>query len=193
MALSERSQVDISDCGEQGHAMLEFALVLPIIILVFVGTVEFTNFFRIREYMTLVGREAGYIAFRECFDLEATSCKGTDNQIDACLSKHAFTITEALGSRLPGAGLSLSFWKWDPVAEQAELLGITLKTTDGKPTKSYYSDTRIELELKSVMETHEVIVISEVFFPFPFIFDDPNAKYTKKIMPDTELYNVTIF
>lgn len=179
---------------EQGHAILELGLILPIIILVFVGTVEFTNFFRYREYMTLVGREAANVAFRECFDRGEQQCGvGELSKIDVCLTKNSQDITKALKGRLPTAGLTLSFWEWDPDAEQAELLGITLDYTSKDPTRSNWSDVRVKKQLKAVMEKHEVIVIAEVFFQFPFFFDNPQGAYAKPIMPDLELYHAVVY
>lgn len=168
-----------------GNALIEFALVLPLILMIFVGTIEFSRMFRVKEMMTLASREAAHEAFRECFDTERQLCSGTISKVDACLTYYAQRIDETVKNFLPGVTLTISMYVWDSKTQTADMIGITLDQNK-QYTRTDYDQQKVKANFKELLEKQEVIVIGEVYYDFPLFF---NAG----IIPDLELYDVTIF
>ncbi len=76
------------NCGarmdERGVAMLELALCVPLVVLLFLATLEIAQLLRVTQLANVLSREAGNVAFRLCADfaepdgMEATQSRSAD-------------------------------------------------------------------------------------------------------------------
>ncbi len=208
---------------EKGNAILEFAIVLPLIFALFLATVEFTRIFRVKEMMSLATREAAHLAFRECFDSQGSLCNigGDDiNKIDACLDYFAGQVKASIDTRLPDITLTLSIYAFDtpdpldPTLGTIQRVGITTEPTNppsygqGTETKSKFTPARVTAQYRDIIKKQQLLVFAEIYYNFPFIFrDEQKPKPTAESIvstnwfagssiqfnPSIEMYDVTVF
>ena len=103
--------------GEKGSTILEFALVVPLVVSILAASVEFSNLFRAREFMTLIAKEAGNLAYRKCYDRDQQECVTenllgvisgqTTDQIDACIQLIGTQINDGVEAFLMAQFLQL--------------------------------------------------------------------------------------
>jgi hypothetical protein len=74
--------------GEQGVAIVEFAICIPLILLLFLATLEIAQLLRVTQMTNVLSREAGNVAFRFCADFaEAGGLAATQARTMACLQQ----------------------------------------------------------------------------------------------------------
>jgi hypothetical protein len=190
--------------SQSGNAIVEFAIVIPIILGMFLATVEFTRMFRAKEMMALASREAAHIAFRECFESKRSLCNvgGSVDKIDACLDYFSGAIVATVENSLPGVELTVSLYAMDgadpldPTLGTIERIGITHKQSNppqigqGTPSDSRFEEPDVNANYRDIMRTHQVMVFAEVFYKYPALIDYQGSW---SWVPKIEMYDVTVF
>lgn len=181
------------NADERGNSLLEFMLVLPIIVLMLVGTVEFSRIFRVREVMSLIAREAANEAFRECFELQNVPCSGaTESATDGCLDLRVQTIMDRIGNSFPNGVLTISMYRWDRITSTVDLIGFATSAGGPPENATKYSDVNDpghlgvadHPRLRPLIERNTVLFIAEVYGGFPFFFQDAP---TYQVMNDMDV------
>ena len=197
---------------ERGNALVEFALVVPIIVSMLAASIEFGRVFRAREIMSLIAREAGNEAFRECFELQDVPCAGaTSSATDSCLDVRVTTMMNSIGGAFPNGVLTLSLYRWDDVGTKVDLIGFATSAAGPPQNATKYSDVSDPQHqgimghpiLEPLIRRNTVMFIAEVYGGFPFFFQgDRYTKVTDDMDVGTkpagfdfqvELYDVAIF
>lgn len=185
--------------SEKGSAILEFTLILPLLILVVLGTVEYSQIFKIREFQTTVVREANSIIYRNCFQQGTRNCEieptgilggnGASTDLEACLNFYSTAISENLTRLFPDAVLSVSFYEYSSVNDTISNLAISTRYGDEtlNATRSEYwlNGRKQDAVLRPSIEEHGVMVVVEIYITYPFSLIDVLA-------PTLELYHVGI-
>lgn len=184
---------------EQGNAILEFAVILPLLFVIIFGTVEFSRLFGVKEFQTLVTREAASIAFRHCFERSTRNCDtsqflgfpnlDTTNTVDACISRFGTEIDNFIATIFPGSTLTISFYSLDEFSRNPVRLGITTRRdSQVVPTRSNYNTINVAdpTGFGLMLDNNEVMVIAEVFFEYRFTLID-------LFIPNLELYHVAAY
>lgn len=72
--------------GERGHALLELALVMPLLLFIPLATSEYARVLRLKQTAGVISREAGSMAFRRCNDFrELGGRTATSQRTSECL------------------------------------------------------------------------------------------------------------
>ncbi len=158
--------------GERGGALLELALLLPVLILIGYCAVEVSRAFQRFEAASTIAREAAKIGMKQC-ELRPVAT------VQDCINGVYATMATFATAALPGAEVAIQVWDYDDDEPHDLKLvawkGLTLnggvyKTTSGFPTR--YSAESID----DLVEGHggnpdtldddykTRLVISEVFF-----------------------------
>lgn len=187
---------------QSGLALIEFALVLPVLVIMLVGTLEYSRVFYIKEMMTIATQEAAKLAYRNCYDgLEAECPLAPDpnpgnspiSAQDMCLNNYAFAINQTLSGWVGSVELTLSMYEWEPGGAgggTVALYAITKDVPSGDPTTTKFSETRVtneflDLNGNSIVQNQQFVVISEVFVEHEW--------FTFDLGPNLRLYDVTVF
>jgi hypothetical protein len=100
-------QWDIKVMREDGVAMLELALCIPLVVLLFLATLEIAQLLRVTQLANVLSREAGNVAFRECADFaEPDGVAATQSRTANCLQR---VLTAADGVETLAASLDVRF------------------------------------------------------------------------------------
>jgi hypothetical protein len=169
----------------RGMALAELAMVLPLLVLIFAGTVEYSRMFSAKEIMALAAREAANKAFRECFDTQQSMCTNSQTRLDACLNYYAGEIFEVVKKVLPSVTLTVSMYTLDQKTGFPNRIGITFDPANNNSTETRFDSAIVEGNLKQVLQKQNVVVISEVFYDFPVLF-------RFDFIPKVQLYEAAI-
>jgi len=154
---------------KRGSSLLEVAIVLPFLLFAgFVG-LDLSKAMSIHQQLSMIAREGGNLASRECITLNA-----------ACLT----VVTSQIDSLLPGAEVMLSVYQ-----ESGGTVSLTAinpasgATLDGNV--SHYDATRVASEVTALNALNQRIVITEVFYSYdtvlPFNYFDQRVFYESTI------------
>ncbi len=88
-----------------GSGMLEFALIVPLMLTLSFGAIEFTRVFSDRQKLSTLSANAADRAFRVCADSTTAG---------SCLDLHAADAGASAALALPGAKITLSVYQRDP-------------------------------------------------------------------------------
>ena len=180
---------------ERGNAIVEFALILPLIIMLFIATVEFTRTFRAKEMMAQASRELAHVVYRECFDSNGALCNlsPANNQTDLCLSYYKDNFTRRIEQHLPGIELSVSMYSYDAASSTVEQVGLSRAMGSAAQSATRFSVPRISAEFRPEIEAQELLVIGEVFYTFQPLFGGVNTSMLSFMVPSFGMYDVTVF
>lgn len=160
--------------GQSGSVLLEFALVLPIIFMLLVGSIEFSRGLRAREMMAALGREASSHAFRECAaETQARICTNTLSTADACLMRirsHVLGLGRITLGDTQTLRITMSTYAYNPNTSSVVALGIS-RAADGTPDPTEFSEARLQRDFLPLIQSHKVLAIAEVWYGFTPFFN----------------------
>lgn len=203
--------------SESGNAIVEFAIILPLLALLILGVVEYTQIFKIKEFQTLVTREAGSVAYRYCFERTQHDCNtvnlldeggtpipSTTQNLEACLTEWRSDIKSNIQGMLTGVDLTISFYRFEasvgdpdpppPGSGTITFLAASTKDKAGmSATDSHYFESPITLrrDFERMLMNNEIIVIAESFVTFPFTW--LTIFLPDEDVPQLELYHVSAY
>ena len=145
--------------NERGVAMLEFAIILPILLLIFFAATDLYRVFSAHQFMSVLSREAGNVAFRECTE-EPSGLK--TNQCLERFANEVFNNALSAGSSMRSARIQLKVFRYNaganPTPTGSYLLG-------GSAPWAVSNITAAEVRnFKSYVEAKPVTVTAEVFY-----------------------------
>jgi len=142
---------------------------LPLLIIVFIGVFEYTRALRVKQAVSVLVREAGKQALREC------STKRENNEITACLNRVRSDI-EALAPRTAAQQvelvLSVYFRPLGAPAAETERLAIApgeTSTPSGHET-SFSVARFFTPELQPLIVANERVAVAEIYHNYQAIF-----------------------
>jgi Flp pilus assembly pilin Flp len=134
--MNTTSSKSISTRAELGATMIEFAMIIPVIMLVLVGSLEFTRMLRVYHLAASLSREVANIAMRQCMraqDAATLQACLTDDIVDG--RPNAVKQLQQYGEQLlPGTEVLITVYKYetsDDVTPGAGLAGEDIGT--GRP------------------------------------------------------------
>ena len=167
---------------QRGSAMIEFAIVVPMLGVLILGLTEYTKLFKTKEFQSLITREAGSVVYRYCFQRQEHDCVTedllaqygniTNNNFEACLTEWRTQVEEHISANkfLDGVDLTITFWQWDAGAPR--FLAGSTKTSgrDQDLTRSHYygNEAQVNTDFGDMLENNEVVVVAESFVDFDF-------------------------
>lgn len=116
------------NASQTGGAILEFAIVIPILLALSFGGFEFSRSLKIAQVGSTLSREAANLAFRRC----ATE---TGASLTSCLQTVADDTVNFSRVTLPNVSIVLSVWAYDPSldasqqTQQTSIVAATSSTT----------------------------------------------------------------
>ncbi len=163
----------LNNADSKGSVLMEFALVLPFIFLLFIGSVEFSRGLRVKEMMSALGREAASQSFRQCGADESNNvCTPNFSTADACLTRvqvQSFGLAQLVLSNSVPLRLSLSLYRYDADSDTIFSIGRS-RDALGAVGESKFNTQAIRDQYYSLIKTHRIIAISEVYYDFSPLF-----------------------
>ncbi len=168
--------------NSRGQAAVELALVLPIVMMVLLGTVELSNMFLISLRVSNMSREVANAAFRDCAYLP-------DADQSQCLSSTAARIRDEgnlLLRDFSGHGTVVAS-TYAASSNSAVRLVDSQSVGNGKhPTR--YNESRIDAMLAN---SYKRLTVGEVFYGYTPI--TPVGSLFSYLKREPVIYEVTIF
>ncbi len=105
--------------SQLGAAMVEVALLIPVVLLLGFCAIEYTRILRIHQSLGVISREAAAVAFRDCTGIGALDIDSANTVIVndegrkkavSCLGGIARNISERTGTRLPELRVRISLY-----------------------------------------------------------------------------------
>ena len=154
-----------------GVAMIELALMLPFLILLFFGATEFVRVLQTKQNLSAIVREGATSVFRECLEL--------DNP-DPCLDSVYSRIQAAADAIQPGSSIKLSLYV------MAEAPATTISVFTRGPLASLYNaaDFASGGSLNDVISDERRLAIAEASFTLDLIIP---------VFSNPEFYDAAIF
>lgn len=87
--------------SRKGQSFVELAMVLPVILLLVLGGVEYTNLYVQGLRAAAITREAGNMAFRECRGLPSQLSNPPSSQLQVCMDRVVQRMNTAMNHMLP--------------------------------------------------------------------------------------------
>jgi len=172
-----------------GMVMIEMLVTVPVLLIMFLGSVEFGRVMRTYQMMSFLSRDSSSAAFRDCaFVDEAIDPLA----IDTCLQdQYAQKMSGFINANLPNTSMILSVYSYNPVTTMIERIGEypAGAAYGGGHSSQFQPDLLGSFPLTAVNNTNRVIAISEVFHDYT-----PNGKsYLGLFSGSPVFYEVTIF
>ena len=171
-----------------GSGMLEFALIVPLMLTLSFGAMEFTRIFSDRQKLSTLSANAADRAYRVCAE---------SNTAGSCLDLHARDAAAAAALALPGAKITLSVYQRDP-AGVVSRVGIRCvdslypnNVVTGCTSDTRYSDSPLTPVLASLIGAdNSSVAIAEVSYVHRQI--TPMIPWISTFIPG-QLYEATIY
>lgn len=172
-----RSAAHCARAAERGAALVELAIVTPLILLLCYGAIEVGTLFRVSQSANVLGREAGSLAFRECTDFAEPTATATQLRTEACLNTLLFDATrglQPLADAVYGAGtvrLIVSVYRADPVAGTLSRIAIAGEDA-GTGRISKFNTVAGALHgpgdglSAATVQIHRRLAVSEIYFNY---------------------------
>ncbi len=150
--------------------MIELALMLPFLVLLFFGATEFVRVLQTKQNLSAIVREGANSVFRECLELDAP---------DQCMDSVYSRIQAAADAIQPGSTIKLTlFVKADPPST-------TITSFTRGPLASNYSnaDFASGAALEDILTDQRRLAVAEAAFTLdPIIPIIPNPEFTDAAM-----------
>lgn len=187
--MDRRAAGDVAQAGrqassERGVAIIELAIVLPMLILLFFGAIELVRALQMQERMTVLTKEAANIMFRDCLELDEpalTQAAGAD----ACMNKALADIDNASRFVMPGALWILSLYDKDSATPG----NLKARVSSAGAPASRFDTNPVP---NGLLLSQGKIVTAEVFFTYRPLFHD-GVGGSNIIPVTTQLYDATMY
>ena len=157
--------------SQAGVAMIELALMLPFLVLLFFGGTEFVRVLQAKQNLAAIVREGANSVFRECLELEKP---------DPCMLDVYSRIDASANVILPTAGVRLSLFVLNTTSGT-----VTLHTQGGIVSKYSVAGFNVAgSDLETLLAAEERVAVAEARFTFDQIIP---------VFPNTEFYDAAIF
>lgn len=181
------------DRKETGVILVEFAIILPIILLITIGAFEITRAIRIVGVASKLSYEVAKVAIKECFD-------GGENigvqPFDACMQERVTGIQNLASTIVPGSRIFLNYYAVPNTTGTYSSWPIFRRfstSATGEPAfDTSISKTTDFLNARvNNLKEHRKIIVGECFLPYTPLFG-----YVRLFLPfrtsGSYLYDATI-
>ncbi len=104
-----------SRSAESGAAMMELALVLPVLLVIFFASFELTRILQIRTTMSMFSHNAANLVFSDCLELDTlTAGGGQAPHIQDCVRDKVQQLAQQITLIAPGLSLVVSVYIHTP-------------------------------------------------------------------------------
>jgi len=209
MNLSKTKHIVTSCEREHGSALLELAIVIPLLVMLAFGIFEISTTIERHQLLSIASREAGNWAIRDCIGLQGAvvvvdiinqdpvlftprpsnlNPSLTPTPLEACLIKIVDDIKGQLSSNAFPINITLSVFSLQAGSTtDIERKGrITTLSSPSSILASLYSDARVHNELLSQLNDTDTIILSETF-------GTANIPFARFINQNGMLYESTVF
>jgi TadE-like protein len=181
-----QESVNLEQFNEIGVAIVEFAICIPLLLFLFLATLEIAQLLRVTQVTNVLSREAGNVAFRYCADFaEPSGLAATQSRTADCLQQ---VLQGANGVQTIAASLGLPFefeiivsiFRYDDTGNPGSPSLWLVSSLDGCPdcaigaSKFTISRGRPELDGPNV-----VVPPSEVMAQQRFVVSEVYVRYSK--------------
>lgn len=154
--------------NSRGSALVELSLVIPVLLVFFMGTVNIGRILEVREQAGTLGRELANISYRECRAIESSTEK-----ID-CIKQYQSTLKDEWRGKYPWSSVT-SVYR----CEDFSCIGAVcscggtiqrvahVSSDPSAPIAGKYSEGRVAIELGPLLNQVEEIYIAEVYMGYP--------------------------
>ena len=150
--------------SERGNAILELALVLPVIAAIALGGLEYSRALKWMQISATLSRESASIAYRDCSMMRDDANILGPQYLTICLQRVRSTVAQQVQESAPNAMIILSLYDFDGVIEQEALVGGNATFSSKYDPVSMNND--INGHLSQTVVENDFIVISEVYLPY---------------------------
>jgi len=168
----------------RGQSLVELALLLPFLMIILMGIVEYSNMFMIALRASNLSREVANASFRNCSFLN-------DSAMPACLSSNVVKVGEEGEMILTNFGTSgtviATAFEQD-AASNPPVRFVNRQLSGNGGFSSRYSTSVIDTQ---VINDHERIVVGEVIYPYVPV--TPLRSLLNLLNIRTVIYEVTIY
>ncbi|MCB0323592.1 MAG: pilus assembly protein [Bdellovibrionales bacterium] len=160
-----------SSCA-RGAIVAEFAIIVPLLLLVAIAGLEFSRSFKYTEVATMLAREGASIAYRMC------SAERDVIAANQCLQTVRETVDDFGNNVFPGANVLLSMYRYPAENEdctgeiqQVAIVGVGAHQTkvrfigDERSQQDEQDRSQGEIDRQAVCRSG-VLIVSEVFIPY---------------------------
>lgn len=153
---------------QSGHAILELAIVLPLLVLLAAGGLEFSRYLEAAEVSRTLSRELTGVAYRECASPhESVASPWYDPQL--CLQTVVSHLLARTGAIAPHAEFLVSLYNYDDdgAVSRDGYYGQRNYRTRFSVERMNAADT----DLGDMMRAYGTVVVGEVFLPYRPIYN----------------------
>ena len=149
-----------------GAVLLELTIALPILILLFLTSIEYVRALQSQQSMAVLTREAANAAFRDCLELDDMS---------RCMDVIHENMTTSAGMVLSRSEIMISVYvnEADPKTGAETVVLKAIRPASGETPlgkKSKYTLANFQGPQAAFIQLHQKIAIAEIFYEFqPFI------------------------
>lgn len=159
-----QSSVHISlDRLERGAALIELAIVLPFLFVLFFGATELVRYIGTYQRLSVLSKEAANLVFRECIELD------DDNARD-CLQRVRNTMNGTQSSVLPNTTFILTILR-EPPSGIGAIQVLKEPPTDPPPHVSKFGSATAPAFRPGFVARARRVAVAEVFHVYDPIFD----------------------
>lgn len=150
---------------EKGIAIVELALVAPVLFFVCLGCLELVSALRSLQVATAISRELANVVYRRCSISALDFLSSQEFDLEYCLSSSTNYVQGRFANVAPDAQFIVSFYRYDP-AKKAVFLDSIFKTDNAESGSRFEpSDFNNKLYLTKAVKGVETIILAEVFLP----------------------------
>lgn len=165
--------------NERGIALVELALVVPVLFFIILAAVEYGMLLKKYEQLSHISREAANSAFREC---------ATQATPQACIDTVTARSTQAAQVLVPGAAVILSLYRYDSTMRRTQLQAVNQATANARGFTTRYSPG--SFSATTINNDNKTVVASEVFYQAGSMTKVVNAFFSSS---PRVLYETTVF
>ena len=170
--------------NSRGQSLVELALLLPFLLIILLGIVEYSNMFMMALRASNLSREVANASFRNCSRLNGAS-------MASCLNENVVKVGEEGQNILSGfdtLGKVIATAYEHDAASNPPVRFVNQQTTGAGNFASRYSTAVIDT---NVINTHDRIVVGEVIYPYVAV--TPLKSLLDLLNIRTVIYEVTIY
>ena len=102
--------------GDAGVGLLELALILPFVLMVFCAGIEFSRAMSTYSRLNMLVREVARAGYSECAQIASPDYEISMNaEVLTCLTNVVTATANVPEEILPGVKIAVSMYKWDPL------------------------------------------------------------------------------
>lgn len=168
----------------RGQAIVELALILPLLLVIVFGTVEYSHMFMTALRASNLSREIANTAFRDCAFVGDLAMKG-------CLTTNVERVRNEGNVVLPdfsAQGMVIASAYEQDIGSSPPVRLIAQRTGGSGDFTSRYDVNGVDPEL---LAKHERIVIGEILYPYTPV--TPIKSFLTLLNVRTVIYEVTIY